>query len=224
MEQLYQQIAQIGRRLGAQRVVLFGSRARGDARPRSDVDLAVFGLPPDRYSAFDDAIDRLPTLLAMDVVFVDASISPELRQNIEREGVDLMSKFREKYSKFCLAVDRLAEAVSACDRGLPALSQDILRDAVIQRFEFSAELAWKTLRDYLLEEGVSVPGTPKGVVREAFAAGVVDNEALWCDLLTDRNRTSHTYNEQTARDIFARICTDYLYVLQALAEKLKNAE
>ena len=64
--------------------------------------------------------------------------------------------------------------------------------------------------------------TPKGVIRAAYAAGLISNQEVWSDLLRDRNLTSHTYNEETARNIFARICTDYLYVLQELEKQLKQ--
>lgn len=219
---LYRQLAALGRSFGAERILLFGSRARGDHRERSDIDLAVYGLAQSARSSFEDAVEALPTLLSFDIVFMDSAIAPELRKNIERDGINLMTKFNEKYAQFCLAVDRLAEAVNAYHDAMPVLPQEIMRDAIIQRFEFSAELAWKTAREYLLEEGVANINTPKAVMREAYAAGLVDDGAQWSDLLSDRNRTSHTYNEQTAREIFARICTDYLALFQQLSESLKK--
>lgn len=219
---LYQEIAAIGYRFGAQRIVLFGSRARGDEQPRSDVDLAVFGLPQKAWSDFEDAVDALPSLLSFDLVDMNQSVSDELRANIEREGIDLMTKFNEKYAKFCKAVQRLSDAVNDFRFSMPEIAQDVMRDAIIQRFEFSAELAWKTMREYLIEEEVSVPATPKGVIRAAYAAGLISNQEVWSDLLRDRNLTSHTYNEETARNIFARICTDYLHVLQELEKQLEE--
>lgn len=86
---IYQQIAAIGRRLGADRVVLFGSRARGDNRERSDIDLAVFGLEPILAGRFRLALEDLPTLLSFDLVCVDDGTSPTLLENIKREGVTL---------------------------------------------------------------------------------------------------------------------------------------
>lgn len=222
INELYQQIAEIGRRFGASRIVLFGSRARGDHRERSDIDLAVYDLPQKSWSDFEDAIDALPTLLSFDLVDMSRSVSPELRANIERDGINLMTKFNEKYMKYCNAVQRLKEAVTDFRFSMPEIAQDVMRDAIIQRFEFSAELAWKTMREYLIEEGFSVPATPKGVVREAYSAQIISDEQIWSDLLRDRNLTSHTYNEDTARNIFARICTDYLYVLCELQKNLSK--
>ena len=216
--ELYQQIAAVGRQLGAQRIVLFGSRARGDHRLRSDIDLAVYGLPRQARCSFLDAIDDLPTLLSFDVIFMDDPLSPALIQNVEREGIDLMTKFNEKYAKYCMAVDRLDESIAAYETA----PSDIIRDGIIQRFEFCTELAWKTVREYLLEEGVEFRNTPKAVMREAYAAGLLDEDALWSKLLNDRNLTSHTYNESTAQEIFGCICTDYRRLFHQLAQALKE--
>lgn len=216
--ELYRQLAALGRKFGAARIVLFGSRARGDNREHSDIDIAVYGLPEPAWSDFEDAVDALPTLLNFDLIDMNRPISEELRANIERDGIDLMTKFNEKYAKYCLAVDRLEEAISEYKNN----PSDIIRDGIIQRFEFCTELAWKTTREYLLEEGAEFRNTPKAVMREAYAASLISDAQIWSDLLRDRNLTSHTYNEETARNIFARIYTDYLYVLQQLKQQLSK--
>ena len=111
MENLYRKIAAIGRRFRAERVVLFGSRARGDNRSRSDIDIAVFGVSPDDLPAFREQLDELPTLLEFDLVFVTEQTNPKLVANIERDGVILMDKMQEKYEKLVQAVHRLDEAI-----------------------------------------------------------------------------------------------------------------
>lgn len=88
-DELKQQIAALGRDYGAARIVLFGSRARGNHRERSDIDLAVFGLPDEQHGVFLAGIDELPTLLKFDIVFVDPATSPVLLAEVERDGVTL---------------------------------------------------------------------------------------------------------------------------------------
>jgi len=81
------EIAALAHRAGAKRVVLFGSRARNEERPRSDIDLAVFGLPQQMEDMFLDGIDELPTLLKFDVVLIDDRTSADLLAEIRRDEV-----------------------------------------------------------------------------------------------------------------------------------------
>lgn len=89
MEQLYHQLAELARLYGARRLVLFGSRARGDFGPRSDVDLAVYGMPLANRGAFWTAAEDLPTLLRLDIVHVRDTMDPVFLNNIEKDGVTL---------------------------------------------------------------------------------------------------------------------------------------
>ena len=216
MENLYRKIAAIGRRFRAERVVLFGSRARGDNRSRSDIDIAVFGASPDDLPAFREQLDELPTLLEFDLVFVTEQTDPKLVANIERDGVILMDKMQEKYEKLVQAVQRLDEAIADYDQ----MGLDSIRDGVIQRFEFCAELAWKTLREYLLDQGYAEINSPKSVMKQAFADGILDHEEGWLHLLDARNETSHIYDEVTATTVFGDIRTVYDPLLKNLIQKL----
>ena len=211
MENLYRKIAAIGRRFQAERVVLFGSRARGDNRSRSDIDIAVFGASPDDLPAFREQLDELPTLLEFDLVFVTEQTDPKLVANIERDGVILMDKMQEKYEKLVQAVQRLDEAIADYDQ----MGLDSIRDGVIQRFEFCAELAWKTLREYLLDQGYAEINSPKSVMKQAFADGILDHEEGWLHLLDAR-----IYDEATATTVFGDIRTVYDPLLKNLIQKL----
>ena len=76
IKNLYRSIIALGRRYGAQKLVLFGSRARGDNRPASDIDLAVYGMPESQRGAFGAACEELPTLLKLDIVTHPAGYGP----------------------------------------------------------------------------------------------------------------------------------------------------
>lgn len=218
MNHLYAKIAEAARRLGADRVSLFGSRARGDNRDRSDIDIAVFGMPKENRAALMELIDSLPTLLDFDIVFADADTNAELLKNIERDGVILMDKFAEKFTKLKSAVDRLDEALNEYG----TTPSDVIRDGAIQRFEFCTELAWKTLREYLLDQGYTEVNSPKSVMRQAYADGVLFDEDAWVSLLNDRNNTSHIYDEVTASAIFSRIREKYADLFRSLIAKLET--
>jgi len=88
-ETLKKQIAALGQSCGASCIILFGSRARGDNCERSDIDLAVLGLPETQKGNFWAGIEDLPTLLKFDIVFVDSFTSPALLAEVERDGVIL---------------------------------------------------------------------------------------------------------------------------------------
>lgn len=89
MEQIYHQLSELARRYGAQRLVLFGSRARGDFRERSDIDLAVYGMPKENRASFWLDAEELPTLLKLDIVHVLPGMDPKFLSNIEKDGVTL---------------------------------------------------------------------------------------------------------------------------------------
>lgn len=153
----------------------------------------------------------------MDLVFVRKDTDPKLLENIEKDGVSLMSKYEEKRDKFKDAVQRLEEAIADYDK----LPNSTVRDGVIQRFEFCTELAWKTCREYLLEQGYTEVNSPKPVMRQAFADGLVDNDLVWVEILNARNLTTHLYDDAEATKIFEDIRGNYLHQFQALAGKLE---
>lgn len=89
MEELYKQLAALARQHGAQRLVQFGSRARGDNRYNSDVDLAVYGMPEGNRANFWMDCEDLPTLLKFDIVHITDGMNPAFIENIKKDGVTL---------------------------------------------------------------------------------------------------------------------------------------
>ena len=94
MEQLYKSISLIGEKYAAEKIVLFGSRARGDNHDRSDIDLAVYGMPEEYRASFWWEIEELPTLLKFDIVHINSNTDNALVENIERDGVSIYEKDR----------------------------------------------------------------------------------------------------------------------------------
>lgn len=89
MEEIYHQLAELARQHKAQRLVLFGSRARGDNKDRSDIDLAVYGMPQQERATFWLDAEDLPTLLKLDIVHIMPGMNPKFLENIEKDGVTL---------------------------------------------------------------------------------------------------------------------------------------
>ncbi len=130
-------------------------------------------------------------------------------QRILPDGMDTLC--RKNYS---CAFSRLEDAVKCC---LASPQDTLYRDGLIQRFEFTVELAWKSLREYLEDQGVVLSViSPRAVLKEAYAAGVIDDADTWNAIISARNLTPHVYDEATAVEIARQICEDFLPVLRAL--------
>ncbi len=89
MTKIYNSLARLGEEYSIEKIVLFGSRARGDNRERSDIDIAIYGLDKNKRVNFAYSVDELNTLLKFDIVFVDSKTEPVLIKNIEKDGVIL---------------------------------------------------------------------------------------------------------------------------------------
>ena len=103
------------------------------------------------------------------------------------------------------------------------------KEGAIQRFEYTFELAWKLLKDYLEAEGaIVVPLTPRQVIKDAFAAGLLADGHTWIDMLDQRNLLSHNYDEQVFTKAVDAIAQRYLAALADLhawfASKAKDVE
>ena len=106
-----------------------------------------------------------------------------------------------------------------CDRGMETLSQ-LEKEGAIQRFEVAYELAWKTLRDYLEHSGIVVnPVTPRNVIKEAFAAGLLDDEQVWIDMMLHRNLLAHTYDIKVFEAVLQTVATRYFPAFDHLHEQ-----
>jgi len=127
-----------------------------------------------------------------------------------------MSEPNIKINNFSNALSRLEEGVAKYDE-----TNDLLRDGVIQRFEFTFELAWKTLKAVFEDEGLTGLNSPKTVLREAFAAELIKDDELWLSMLGDRNSTAHIYSEQLAIEICKNIQGKYIIELVNLLGKIK---
>lgn len=96
-KQLIQRIQEIGLNYSIDKIILFGSRARGDHHLTSDIDLAIYPLPGfEKRGELASDLDDLRTLLKIDTVFIDSQIDLQLLGNIRREGVTLYERSKSK--------------------------------------------------------------------------------------------------------------------------------
>lgn len=103
-----------------------------------------------------------------------------------------------------ISLARLIKALETLKRGYTDKPSELERDGLIQRFEYTLELSWKTSKKILQFNGIE-SDTPKNVVREMGQLGWLANPEAWIDYIDKRNETSHMYNEEVAIKIFSVI-------------------
>jgi nucleotidyltransferase substrate binding protein (TIGR01987 family) len=123
----------------------------------------------------------------------------------------------QRFTHFVKALSQLKEAVElAQQRPLSRLEAQ----GMIQAFEFTHELAWNTLKDFLEDRGVQGLYGSKDASRAAFKAGLIENGEAWMDMIQSRNLTTHTYDEATAAQIISAVRSTYFAEFEALRVKL----
>ena len=122
-------------------------------------------------------------------------------------------RWKQRFQNFDRAFVLLRQAL---ERG-PAVLSPLEKEGVIQRFEYSFELAWKTVKDFLEAGGLTIaPLTPRQVLKEAFAAKVIGDGQAWIDMLDHRNLLSHTYDFSVFEKAVDAIAKRYLPAMEEL--------
>lgn len=120
--------------------------------------------------------------------------------------------------------ERIADylkALSQLEKAVQQPKNEFIRNSVIQRFEFTYELAWKMLKLVLEAEGI-LTRTPKEAFQEALQAGFIEDGNVWSDLQKQRNLTTHTYDEALAEQVYKYVCSSALLLFESLAENVKK--
>jgi len=111
-----------------------------------------------------------------------------------------LERLRLRYTDAKRALDTLKEI-------LEKPFSIVVRDATIQRFEYTFEALWKFLKEYLKEQEGIISNSPKTCFRDAFSSGLLSEEEAvkFLEMTDDRNMTAHTYNENVAQILYKRI-------------------
>ncbi len=128
-------------------------------------------------------------------------------------------RWKQRFNNYCKAFQTLVAAVElARTRDL----SDLERQGLIQSFEFTHELAWNVLKDYLEEKGIMGLIGSKDATRTAFKNALIEDGDAWMEMIADRNRTSHTYDEAVAQSVAENILNRYFPAFEALARKFAS--
>ena len=128
-------------------------------------------------------------------------------------------RWTQRLSNFHKALLQLKEAVALFQtRQL----SDLEKQGLIQCFEYTHELAWKTIKDFLEYHGTAEIYGSKDATREAFRLGIIKEGQIWMDMIKSRNQTSHIYDEKTVEEIVQLIGKSYYPLLSTLGNTLEE--
>ena len=115
-------------------------------------------------------------------------------------------RWEQRFSNFKKALSKLTEVVKT--KTLESLSE-LEQEGLIQRFEYTHELAWNVMKDYFEYQGNSTITGSRDAIREAFNKKLITNGEMWMETVKSRNKTSHTYNQEIAKNIANDILNHY---------------
>ena len=132
---------------------------------------------------------------------------------------DTEVRWQQRFSSYKKALAQLRDAVQLSEqRPLTPLE----KQGVIQAFEFTHELAWKMLKDYLEDQGNQHTKGSKDATREAFKVELISDGERWMAMIQSRNISSHTYDERTAELLAAAIIGEYYPLFKALRSEMEK--
>ncbi|SNS43289.1 nucleotidyltransferase substrate binding protein, HI0074 family [Anaerovirgula multivorans] len=129
------------------------------------------------------------------------------------------TRWIQRFNNYKKALKQLEEAVELM--GKRELT-NLEKQGVIQAFEYTHELAWKTLKDFLENRGNTNIYGSRDATKEAFTLGLIENGEVWMQMIKSRNITSHTYDEGTADEIIGLIKDSYFEVFEEFRIKMNE--
>lgn len=115
-----------------------------------------------------------------------------------------------------------ADNMKTEDKNSNIIENELLKEGLIQRFEYTFELAWNVMKDYALYQGNDQIGGSRDAIRSGFQLQIIEVCDDWMEMIQSRIKTTHTYNEQTAEEIYQKIITDYYSLFAKFRLKMEG--
>jgi nucleotidyltransferase substrate binding protein (TIGR01987 family) len=125
-------------------------------------------------------------------------------------------RWKQRFSNYKKALAQLTKFINKGELN------ELEKQGLIQAFEYTHELAWNLLKDYLQDQGIQNITGSKDSVRTSFKVGLIEDGESWMDMIKDRNQTVHTYNEATAEAIITNIQSRFFALFVTLGKKMQE--
>ena len=125
-------------------------------------------------------------------------------------------RWKQRFSNYRKALGQLEKFI------LKDKLSELEEQGLIKAFEYTYELGWNTLKDYLEYQGILNMAGSRDVIREAYKANLITNGEEWMSMLVSRNLTSHSYNQETADEIAKAVIGSYFELFKMLEVKLES--
>ena len=190
------------------RIYLFGSQASGEATKFSDIDIAYDDKDSKNDLIIKDEINKIETLVKIDIKNI-AKTGDRFANRVKSTAKILYSANKQLRAEdglynFNNALIKFTSALNIQNELIEDGFEDIVLDLIVKRFEFTYEMSWKALKRYLDFLGIEAK-SPRGVFKEAYAQGILEEERVWLDMLEQRNISSHIYDEFEIREILTKV-------------------
>ena len=211
IDEVIAEITQRCRNYGAQKIILFGSRAKGTATERSDIDIAVSGVASSDIFELEEALEDIPIQLIL-LILIPVKISYCWRTLNNTD-----EKFIRRFESFQNSLDLLAEARER------DLSDSFVLSGTSAKFSITFDLAWKVMKDILVQYYAItgfVTGSPREVLKQSFQAKLITGDE-WIDMLKIRNQLAHDYDGVIVKEhcqTIIHLYIDKLYDFKTVVE------
>lgn len=142
-------------------------------------------------------------------------------------------RWQQRFSNYVKALEKLKRSVNYAKTNIESEDsesnelidetlEEIVKEGLIQSFEYTHELAWNVMKDYAKFQGNTNVGGSRDATREALQLLLISNGDIWMDMIQSRNKTSHTYNEDIANEIYAKIINEYFRMFVDFKNKMEE--
>jgi dTDP-4-dehydrorhamnose reductase len=174
------------------------------------------------YSVLDKT--KFRAALGMDIPSWDESLIKFLEQKAKDEGIPEQKpksdvRWKQRFENFTKSLEQLTIVVN---RYHSNVFTDLERTAGLKYFEMTFELAWKVMKDFLAESGITGIIGSKNAIRQAFNNGIIDKGEIWLHMVDSRNELVHSYDEKIANAILLQVVDNYHSLLLSFASRISR--